>query len=912
MRIDIDVLTGNPILSKDVTVPDTFSGDYTVEGLLTANNIRTLTTSVVSNGNGGTNDNIDVSNVGTILANTAGGNVIIGGLTGGVTGQKLHIIKTNIKNILIIEDSEGVGDQDINTSLNQDLYTSPWGGASLEYDGAVWQVVSTSSERIFYIDGTNNDQGAASSAGKGLTIYDVTQLMTSNDTFTVIFPGTYEYNFGTSIDVSSYTKATFVFEPGASFTHDTDETITFYSPTQLDFAPRQLIDGNVDIIVFSTDTVIVTCVHVFPWVSASISNVMLPTGLWVDVSSSTTNGLQEGIDHAFGDGSVGSATYNLQICGRQDPVNSGAMEFDCSTTLSFPAMRETILTSGAFIIKSTASPAVDFDSMFGCNIDLAVEIQSDEGTDPVVLFKPTNVVPGDSGTIQIGNTNIKINSIWTTVDRDAANDCLVAIDMSNGNVINNKFEFTNINGNSKLNTNGIVIQNLSHLFAENSVKVGTAYAMTDNCVQAGDSGGGSNYCINNFFDIGVYGYGDGVGVDCYCEKNVFHMKTPFTELGGTLETDIILESTAKNNVFVTSLVSNLIDNSDGSNRIITSVSDDYVDAYVDQSVKSGSSPTLDGTNFTGVPISGVDDIVITDVADNELLAYNNGTSKWINQTPSEAGFSTIATSGDLSDASGTIDDIADGTTYVKSENNLTDALKTNYDNASTHVSSTGADHSYIDQDVTSGSSPNFVGTNISGVDADTVDGLEANQFVRKDVDDTKTGQLIITKSGTAFRVTDGTSQVDIDVNNVGYNLIGTNTDHNFYIQANNQLVCEFDTAKNITTYGNLTIPGVYIGSHDDITATSEGVAASVSTETTFVTTNGDSDLDNVTLADGTEGQTKYICCVAEGNAADTWKITPANMIGGTQITFSGVGEGCTLKMYSGGWVVVGNNGGTIS
>lgn len=120
-----------------------------------------------------------------------------------------------------------------------------------------------------------------------------------------------------------------------------------------------------------------------------------------------------------------------------------------------------------------------------------------------------------------------------------------------------------------------------------------------------------------------------------------------------------------------------------------------------------------------------------------------------------------------------------------------------------------------------------------------------------------------------------------------------------------------DDSDNVSGIAQLSY-GIAVGSHDDITATSEGVAASVSTETTFVTTNGDSDLDNVTLANGVEGQTKYICCVAEGNAADTWKITPANMIGGTQITFAGAGEGCTLKMYSTGWVVVGNNGGTIS
>lgn len=120
-----------------------------------------------------------------------------------------------------------------------------------------------------------------------------------------------------------------------------------------------------------------------------------------------------------------------------------------------------------------------------------------------------------------------------------------------------------------------------------------------------------------------------------------------------------------------------------------------------------------------------------------------------------------------------------------------------------------------------------------------------------------------------------------------------------------------DKNKTITAV-SLTTSGILVGSHDDITADSAGVAASITTETTFVTTDGDSNLDDVTLADGTEGQIKYICCVAEGNAADTWKITPANMIGGNQITFNGVGEGCILKMYSTGWVVVGNNGGTIS
>lgn len=108
------------------------------------------------------------------------------------------------------------------------------------------------------------------------------------------------------------------------------------------------------------------------------------------------------------------------------------------------------------------------------------------------------------------------------------------------------------------------------------------------------------------------------------------------------------------------------------------------------------------------------------------------------------------------------------------------------------------------------------------------------------------------------------------------------------------------------------VSGVEIEPGDNITATSEGVAASLLTKITFVTTNGDSDLDNVTLADGLLWQEKHIVCISEGNAADTWKITPTNMIGGTQITFNGVGEGCTLVMHTNGWVVTSNNGGTIS
>ena len=151
-----------------------------------------------------------------------------------------------------------------------------------------------------------------------------------------------------------------------------------------------------------------------------------------------------------------------------------------------------------------------------------------------------------------------------------------------------------------------------------------------------------------------------------------------------------------------------------------------------------------------------------------------------------------------------------------------------------------------------------------------------------------------------------------------------------FADGENQIVLGYATtgvADNSVTLGNADVTAVYMASDsgaavhcgtmisapDAITATNSGVAASVTTLSTEVTTNGDGDLDNVTLANGTSGQVKHIYCVVEGAGGDTWKITPATMCGGTQITFAGIGLGCTMVYADNeGWVVTGNNGGTIS
>ena len=71
-----------------------------------------------------------------------------------------------------------------------------------------------------------------------------------------------------------------------------------------------------------------------------------------------------------------------------------------------------------------------------------------------------------------------------------------------------------------------------------------------------------------------------------------------------------------------------------------------------------STLTNDSGYITGVSVSGISDTTITTPADNEVLAYDSTTSKWINQTAAEAGLQpagsyltgnqTITLSGDVS------------------------------------------------------------------------------------------------------------------------------------------------------------------------------------------------------------------------------------------------------------------------
>jgi len=92
--------------------------------------------------NDAANDDFDVTGGGAFYVDTSGGSVTIGGLKGGVAGQKLTILKYLAANDLVIENAEGIGTQDIYTNDGANITLSTLGGVNLLCNGANWYVIS--------------------------------------------------------------------------------------------------------------------------------------------------------------------------------------------------------------------------------------------------------------------------------------------------------------------------------------------------------------------------------------------------------------------------------------------------------------------------------------------------------------------------------------------------------------------------------------------------------------------------------------------------------------------------------------------------------------------------------------------------------------------------------------------------
>lgn len=144
--INTPTLTGgtvNPttLQKSSVNVP-TISETATLTNKILGT-IRTSSATATSSGNGGVNDNYDVSAIGILYADTGNDSaIVIGGLQGGVAGQVLFILKVDALQSVTIEHAEGVGTQNILTSNTNDISLTDYGGALLVCNGTSWFVVN--------------------------------------------------------------------------------------------------------------------------------------------------------------------------------------------------------------------------------------------------------------------------------------------------------------------------------------------------------------------------------------------------------------------------------------------------------------------------------------------------------------------------------------------------------------------------------------------------------------------------------------------------------------------------------------------------------------------------------------------------------------------------------------------------
>ena len=96
------------------------------------------TVSYKSIGLSASSDAFDVSGATTVSANSALGNIILGGFANGVSGQIIHVIHRSPTNSLRFEHNEATATQPIFTSTSADKTLSGYGGMTLFCDGSNW------------------------------------------------------------------------------------------------------------------------------------------------------------------------------------------------------------------------------------------------------------------------------------------------------------------------------------------------------------------------------------------------------------------------------------------------------------------------------------------------------------------------------------------------------------------------------------------------------------------------------------------------------------------------------------------------------------------------------------------------------------------------------------------------------
>lgn len=415
----------------------------------------------------------------------------------------------------------------------------------------------------FYVaDATQADQGAASTNPDSLTIFDIAALVGTTKYATVLLPhnpvagAQTLYTFDTSLDLTSYPNLYFKFDHGSMIDRTTgDEIFTVYSPRNFLFSEHQVVVTANTIVDFATDTPLYGTVDVFPWISTSYSNVRRPDGFWLDVSSSTTNGLQEAVDYACGDGTATSGNYDLQVWGREDNSTGGAETFNLTTPLQFPAMQGKKIRFNAVTLNFTpalgSTPCMVFDSCMMVDFEMAGSQVVATTTGPLLVFDPQNPVPVDAI-----ESIIASRFVFTAVAQlGAISGDANAVVLFNCDypILNSTFIFAEIN-DAPANTTSVDVTVADPTgggtFSNNIFRCMNLHEAGAVGIYVGQSPAAAGMIIGNHWEASI----DGSGIANSRAVNTFGTNDTFyinCESPG-FDYAIQLESSAANNLFVSS------------------------------------------------------------------------------------------------------------------------------------------------------------------------------------------------------------------------------------------------------------------------------------------------------------------------------------------------------------------------
>ncbi|QDO99085.1 hypothetical protein FNB15_18220 [Ferrovibrio terrae] len=267
--------------------------------------------------------------------------------------------------------------------------------------------------------------------------------------------------------------------------------------------------------------------------NSGVWSVFDQTGAEIDISASTTAGLQEAIDYACEYG------YDLLVFGGGHRTSDGSMPatISCTTGINWPPMQgQTIWFGGVDVYFAPgvgSDPGFHFDSCMGVNFHFAGEIQYG-GSGSAVLFEPRNDVPLDVNTVIVDST------FYLHTVGSQGTDC-VRFKPTNGGIGRCFWKLVEvIDGDD-----GVVLENGSHDITQNIMQLVGIHDQQPGGVslRVGTASGGR---VNaNFIDAGVNAT-DNTAIEVHGKDNKIRA---FIEAQSGTTVGVHLRASAENNRF---------------------------------------------------------------------------------------------------------------------------------------------------------------------------------------------------------------------------------------------------------------------------------------------------------------------------------------------------------------------------